>query len=273
MGAEERKGGPSPVLINLVGARAAPGGKAARGPVVLDLVGTRGEPKNPQYSYIQTQIPTNLHSGWEPKHPQYSYIQTQIPTNLYSGWEPKHPHYSHIQTQIPTNFAFRVGTQTPPLFIYPNTNTRQFVFRVGTQTPAVFVYPDTNANQFGFQVETQTPALFVYSGQAQYLYYSGGGPHAQGIRIFRPSSIFVLSRGGPTRPEYSYIQAKPNICIIPGGTHTPRVFTYSSQAQYLYYSKGAMGMPSAPRGIPMGIPQESHWNPCGTTTGTPWGTL
>ena len=62
-----------------------------------------------------------------------------------------------------------------------------------------------------------TPRVFVHSGQAQYLYYSGGNPHAQSILIFRPSPIFVLFRGEPTRPGYSYIQAMPNMCIIPGG--------------------------------------------------------
>ena len=184
-------------------------GPRTRGPVVLDLVGTRGEPKNPQYSYIQTQIPTNLHSGWEPKHPQYCYIQTQIPTNLYSGWEPKHPQYSYIQTQMPTNLDSRWKPKHPH---YSYIQAK----------PNICIIP-------------------------------GGGPHAQGIRIFRPSSIFVLSRGGPTRPGYSYIQAMPNICIIPGEN------PYGN----------AIGTPWYPHGKPARIPL----NPCGTTTGIPIGIL
>ena len=61
------------------------------------------------------------------------------------------------------------------------------------------------------------PGYSCIQAKPQYLYYSGGNPHAQSILIFRPSPIFVLFRGGPTRPGYSYIQAMPNICIIPGG--------------------------------------------------------
>ena len=118
---------------------------------------------------------------------------------------------------------------------------------------------------------------------------------SQGIHVFRPSPIFVVFRGGgPTRPGYSCIQAKPNfcsvpgggsphaqgirafrpspnICIIPGETHTPRVFLYSGQAQYLYYSGGnphAQGIRIF-RPCPIFVLFRGE-NPYGNAIGTPW---